>query len=132
MEEELSLELNAELSGLAAQADMLVEPSLEAMPQVLAYLQGQCARYALGTKQIRRVSSAGAQAFCAACLAAHKGLISLDLTLVRTVLELRVGFSGKCKARPYGLAPALFNPLGCRTLLEQSGYNWTWTASWEL
>ena len=132
MEKELLQQSGTEPSGLEAQADLLVEPSLDAMPQVLAYLESQCSQLTPGAGLVRAVNSAGAQAFCAACMTASKGLISMDLAVKQGTLGLKVGFFGKCKARPYGLAPALFSPLGCKTQLEQAGYHWRWTASWEL
>lgn len=132
MEKELLHKPGADSASLEAQADLLVEPSLDAMPQVLDYLESQCSRLTPGSGLVRVVNSAGAQAFCAACMTASKGLVSMDLTVRQGTLGLKVGFFGKCKARPYGLAPALFSPLGCKTQLEQAGHHWQWTASWEL
>ncbi len=131
--EEKPLQLSGAKSAASETGpELCVEPSLESMPQVLGYLERQGVRLAIGGRKIRAVNSAGAQAFCAACLTAHKGLVSVELAMQQGILRLKVGFSGKGKARPYGLAPALFTPLGCRTVLEQVGYRWQWTASWEL
>lgn len=118
--------------GLDAKSDVALEPSLGAIPQVLGYLESRCTRFTLGSDITRAVSSAGTQAFCAACMGAQKGLVKVELSLQQGILSLKVGFMGKGKARPYGLAPALFHILGCRTQLEQMGYHWLWTASWEL